>query len=206
MSLRSLLLAVGGVLGVSLGACVLDTVGLSSTSSEGAGGGATSVTSGVPATGAGGTTGITTSAETSATAQSSAGSAGTSSASSSASSSSASSSSASSSSASSSSGGGGVTCDDQYSGASVYDFCSSSAVSCDFNVKFMNRTTCRALCTEFGGECIAAFDNTNSCQYTTTDKGCDYMFKSAVCRCSLGCGNDLPCASNETCTAGVCTP
>ncbi|MEO5726322.1 MAG: hypothetical protein ABI134_35060 [Byssovorax sp.] len=218
MSQRPLLLAVGGVLGVSLGACVLNTVGLSSTSSEGAGGGTTSVTSGVPTTGAGGATGVTTAAETSATAQSSAsaGGAATSSASSSASSSSASSSSASSSSASSaaassssasSSSGGGVTCDQQYGNVMEYDLCKLDAGFCEFNIKFTNEKTCRTVCTKRGGECEATYDTSASCVYDTLNKGCDFtMFNDAVCRCSLGCGNGPPCDANKVCILGLCTP
>jgi hypothetical protein len=196
MSRRPLLLAVGGALVISLDACLVDWSGIPSTTSDSVGGAPSTsgdgAADGTTATGGGQT------AESSASAGGGGGS-GTSSASSS--------SSSASSSASSSSGGVSVTCDAEYGSVAGYQLCSSPVGLCEFNVHLATTKTCRAVCTQLGGECKATFDNSNTCVYGPPNFGCDStMFSNAICSCSLGCGGGPPCAASQMCKNGTCSP
>jgi hypothetical protein len=88
-----------------------------------------------------------------------------------------------------------------------YQLCKATPAFCEFNAKLASSKSCRDVCAKLGGECAATFHNGQPCDYQPNDVGCDASNSiDAVCRCSLGCGNGLPCTGSQVCSGGTCKP
>ncbi|HMR10006.1 MAG TPA: hypothetical protein PKA88_29715, partial [Polyangiaceae bacterium] len=97
------------------------------------------------------------------------------------------------------------SCADTYcSIPGVGQVCAQTAVSCDLRY---NATTasCAKICTDGGGVCINAYNNSGTCG-RGSEIGCaNSTFGSAICVCSRGCGSGPPCSGTQTCQSGTCS-
>lgn len=114
-------------------------------------------------------------------------------------------------------GGGGAagaantSCSTQYGLAPGYEECPMKSGHCMFNLDSNGGLNgiCESVCSNLGGECIAAWDNLGPCELIPAGSpkqvACGYSgYSSLVCECSLGCGTGPPCPA-MTCKAGMCS-
>lgn len=91
-------------------------------------------------------------------------------------------------SAGSTSSGGPLTCDELYGNAPGYVLCEQTDRECRFNAT-TGGGTCNQMCTDFGGTCLAAFDNPNTagqeCIVLEPNKDtCETPRTTELCVCS----------------------
>jgi len=83
------------------------------------------------------------------------------------------------------------SCQERYGQAASYLLCQETATTCRFNANIKIATaagTCEALCAQYGGTCLAAYDNPdgagNECTALSTPDTCATQRTTEICVCS----------------------
>jgi hypothetical protein len=75
------------------------------------------------------------------------------------------------------------SCDDLYGAAPGYTFCEETETECTFSAA-LSGSTCRALCSMYGGTCIRALDDGAPCVPFGGIDDCDTPRSTETCTCS----------------------
>lgn len=106
--------------------------------------------------------------------------------------------------------GGQPPCDNTYGDVNDYVACAETASMCAFGFNNLF-TSCNAVCSARGAECVLAYDNQDNtyCEYAEA-RTCEFVTGGVggetynVCVCSRGCGSGPLCPNQQSCEDGSC--